>query len=65
MTAAESSPAVAREIARAAKDFDDSGAEGTPTFFLLQPPAVPQELALPALDPQTFSGVLDAALLQR
>jgi protein-disulfide isomerase len=65
MTAAESSPAVAGEIARAAKDFNDSGAEGTPTFFLLQPPAVPQELALPALDPQTFSGVLDAALLQR
>jgi protein-disulfide isomerase len=65
MTAAESSPAVTRQIAQAAKDYDSSGAEGTPTFFLLQPPAVPQELALPQLDPQTFTGVLDAALRQQ
>lgn len=65
MAAAESSPAVSSEISQAAKDFNSSGAEGTPTFFLLQPPAVPQELALPQLDPQTFIGVLDAALRQQ
>jgi protein-disulfide isomerase len=65
LTAAESSPAVTSQISQAAKDFDSSGAEGTPTFFLLQPPAVPQELAMPQLDPQTFLGVLDAALRQQ
>jgi hypothetical protein len=56
---------VTKEIQTAAADFNSSGAQGTPSFFLLQPPAVPQQLSLPALDPQTFTGVLDAALQQQ
>lgn len=55
-------PAVTAGLTESAKEATAGGLQGTPTFVVDRPPAVPQQLSVAALDPTTFTTALDAAL---
>jgi protein-disulfide isomerase len=60
--AASSSARVTASLRAAAQQASADHVQGTPTFVLQRPPAVPQQLQVSALDPATFTAALDAAL---
>jgi len=59
---ASSSNKVTAALVAAGKDATTAQIRGTPTFVLERPPALPQQLPVTSLDPQTFSATLSAAL---
>jgi len=60
--AASNSAAVNAALNQAANEATADGVRGTPTFVMLRPPGLPQQLSVPALDPASFTASLDAAL---
>jgi protein-disulfide isomerase len=56
------SAGVTAALIAATKEATADAVQGTPTFVIEQPPGLPQQLSVPALDPATFTSVLDAAL---
>ncbi|HST18044.1 MAG TPA: thioredoxin domain-containing protein [Gaiellaceae bacterium] len=60
--AASPSKKVTAALVAAGKDAVAAQVQGTPTFVLQRAPAVPQQLPVTSLDPQTFSTTLSAAL---
>ena len=56
------SPAVRVGLADAEKEATAGGVQGTPTFVIDRPPAIPRQLSVAALDPATFTLALDAAI---
>ncbi len=59
---AANSAAVTKALREAESEAGADGVRGTPTFVVERPPGLPQELAVTALDPATFTTALDAAL---
>lgn len=57
-----SSKQVSTQLASAGKDALAAQVQGTPTFVLQRPPALPQQLSVTSLEPQTFASELSAAL---
>ncbi len=49
-------------LADAKKEATAGAVQGTPTFVIDRPPALPQQLSVAALDPATFTQALDAAI---
>ncbi len=62
MLAAADSKAVTAELEQAARDAEQQKVAGTPTFVLVRPPGLPQQLKVTGLDPSTFDSELAAAL---
>jgi protein-disulfide isomerase len=62
MFAARSSAAVTRALTHAAVEANVNKVQGTPTFVVVHPPALPQQLQLQSLEPAPFSAALAAAL---
>ena len=60
--AAARPPAVTAQLIAAARQASVDRVQGTPTFILQRPPALPQQLNVTALDPATFESALEAAL---
>jgi protein-disulfide isomerase len=60
--AASPSKKVTAALVAAGKDAQAAQVQGTPTFVLERAPALPQQLSVTSLDPQTFSATLSAAL---
>jgi protein-disulfide isomerase len=60
--AALSSAPVTAALRLAAEQANADHVNGTPTFVVQHPPALPQQLQLTALDPASFGAALDAAL---
>jgi protein-disulfide isomerase len=60
--AASETPAVTAQLQQAVRQANADGLQGTPTFVVQRPPALPQTLSLPALDVSTFESALGAAL---
>jgi protein-disulfide isomerase len=60
--AASHSAAVTNALKKAEQDATAINLQGTPTFVIERPPALPQQLSVPALDPASFISSLDAAL---
>lgn len=60
--AQSSSAAVTADLKKAAVEAQVDQVQGTPSFFLLEPPAAVQQLQVPALDATSFEASLDAAL---
>ena len=56
------SSAVRAGLADAEKEATAGAVQGTPTFMIDRPPAIPQQLSVAALDPATFTQALDAAI---
>jgi protein-disulfide isomerase len=56
------SAVVRASLARAERDATAGGLQGTPTFVIERPPAIPRQLSVTALDPATFTQALDAAI---
>jgi protein-disulfide isomerase len=56
------SAAVNAKLATAQKQATADKLQGTPTFIVQRPPALPQPLSVSALDPATFDGALSAAI---
>ena len=59
---ASSAGAVAIAITEARRESVADAVAGTPTFLIERPPGLPKHLAVPALDPASFTAALDAAL---
>jgi protein-disulfide isomerase len=53
---------VSAQLANANREATTYQVQGTPTFVLEQPPALPQQLNVTSLDPATFSAELQQAL---
>lgn len=62
--ARSSSAAVTDQLHTAASEFRSYGLQGTPSFVLQRPLAVPRQLQVTGLDPASFTSALDAALPQ-
>jgi protein-disulfide isomerase len=62
IVAGMSSQAVVAGLKQAEDDAAAVNVRGTPTFVVERPPAVPQPLSVPGLDPASFIPALDAAL---
>jgi len=60
--AASPTKAVTAQLARAESDAQTYQVQGTPTFVIEKPPALPQQLNVTSLDPGTFASELQAAL---
>ncbi len=60
--AASSSNEVTAELALAEHEAQTYQVQGTPTFVLEQPPALPSQLAVTSLEPGPFTAALSAAL---
>jgi protein-disulfide isomerase len=60
--AAMSSSAVKAELTKAQAQATADQLQGTPSFIIQRPPALPQPLAVSALDPATFDAALSAAI---
>ena len=60
--ATSAAAAVTTALQAAARQSNTDRVQGTPTFVLQRPPALPQQLQLSALDAATFTAALDAAL---
>jgi protein-disulfide isomerase len=60
--AAMSSSAVKAELTEAQAQATADQLQGTPSFIVQRPPALPQPLAVSALDPATFDAALSAAI---
>jgi protein-disulfide isomerase len=60
--AASSSPGVTAQLRASAQAATQANVQGTPTFVVQRPPAVPRQLQLQALDFGSFSAALDSAL---
>jgi len=60
--AAMQSKAVTDAMKQAATEANDLGVQGTPTFFVQRPPALPVQLQITSLDPSAFSSALEATL---
>ena len=56
------SSAVRAGLADAGKEATAGAVQGTPTFVIDRPPAIPRPLSVAALDPATFTQALDAAI---
>ena len=54
--------AVTAQLENATSEAQTYQVRGTPTFVLVQPPALPQQLNVTSLDPGTFASELQAAL---
>lgn len=53
---------VTNAIRQSALQQQSLGVAGTPAFYIVRPPALPQQLQVTALDPATFSSFLSSAL---
>ncbi len=62
LLAASGSTAVTRDLGNATGEAQTLGINGTPTFVLNQPPALPRALQLSAIDPASFEAALEQAL---
>ncbi len=62
MLKASSSPAVKKALVQAATEARQDAVQGTPTFVLLRPPALPVQLQVSSLEPAGFTATLAAAL---
>jgi protein-disulfide isomerase len=62
MLAASPSRKVTAALRNAATEATQDNVQGTPTFILIKPPAVAQQLQVTSLDPTQFSDSLSAAL---
>jgi len=60
--AASPTKAITAQLAQATSEAQTYQVRGTPTFVLVQPPSLPQELNVTSLDPATFTAELQAAL---
>jgi protein-disulfide isomerase len=60
--AASPSKAVTTQLAQANSEAEAYQVRGTPTFVLVQPPALPQQLNVTSLEPGPFTAELQAAL---
>jgi protein-disulfide isomerase len=60
--AAMGSPAVNAALVKAQKEATADQVRGTPTFIVVRPPALPQQLTVAGLDPASFMPSLAAAL---
>jgi protein-disulfide isomerase len=60
--AAMGSPAVKAALVKAQKEATADQLHGTPTFIVVRPPALPQQLTVTGLDPASFMPSLAAAL---
>ncbi|MDT7539393.1 MAG: hypothetical protein QOI82_2978 [Actinomycetota bacterium] len=56
------SSAVGSELTKAQAQATADQLQGTPSFIVQRPPALPQPLAVTALDPSTFDAALSAAI---
>jgi protein-disulfide isomerase len=56
------SPAVKAALVKVQKQATADQVHGTPTFIVVRPPALPQQLTVTALDPASFLPPLAAAL---
>jgi protein-disulfide isomerase len=56
------SASVKAELTEAQKQATADQLQGTPSFIIQRPPALPQPLAVSALDPATFDAALSAAI---
>jgi protein-disulfide isomerase len=60
--AAMGTAAVNAELTKAQAQATADQLQGTPSFIVQRPPALPQPLAVSALDPATFDAALSAAI---
>ena len=56
------SPVVRAGMTAAEKEATAEAVQGTPTFVIDRPPAIPQQLSVASLDSATFTAALDAAI---
>jgi predicted DsbA family dithiol-disulfide isomerase len=62
MTLAAQTRSVTRELTSTGLEAQRNGVQGTPTFVVQRPPAVPQQLQLTSLEPAPFTAALAAVL---
>lgn len=62
LVAAMKTARVTNAIRQAALQQQSLGVAGTPAFYIVRPPSLPQQLQVTALDPATFSAYLSSAL---